>query len=76
MSEERGVRSEERGRLLPVSVVAARLGCSVSNVYRLIGRGDLACLSLGASKGYRVPESAVEAMLKGGLPRPASPSAP
>lgn len=47
-----------------MSVVAARLGCSVSNVYRLIGRGDLACLSLGASKGYRVPESAVEAFVR------------
>ena len=43
-------------KLLPVSVVAARLGCSVGNVYNLIARGELACIRTGASKGYMVPE--------------------
>lgn len=51
-------------RLLPVSVVARRLGCSPVNVYRLIGRGDLACVRIGPCKGYRVPESAVEALIR------------
>lgn len=43
-------------KLLPVSVVAARLGCSVSNVYNLFARGELVCIRVGASKGYMVPE--------------------
>lgn len=43
-------------KLLPVSVVAARLGCSASNVYNLFARGELVCIRVGASKGYMVPE--------------------
>lgn len=54
----------ERGKLLPVSVVARRLGCSPANVYRLIAVGRLACVNVGARKGYRVPESAVAALVR------------
>ena len=43
-------------KLLPVSVVARRLGCSVSNVYNLIAAGEMTCVRVGASKGYKVPE--------------------
>lgn len=51
-------------RLLPVSIVAQRLGCSVANVYRLIEGGELVCLRTGASKGYKVPENELAAFLE------------
>ena len=51
-------------KLLPVSVVAARLGCSVSNVYNLIAAGEMACVRVGASKGYKVPEREFAAFLE------------
>lgn len=47
--------------LLPVSTVAARLGCSVGNVYRLIATGELVCVRTGLKKGYMVPETELEA---------------
>ena len=50
-------------RLLPINVVAARLGCSVANVYKLIGSGQLVCLRTGVSKGYKVPEDELEAFI-------------
>ena len=46
--------SEEK--LLPVSVVARRLGCSIDNVYRLIAAGELVCIRTGLKKGYMVEE--------------------
>lgn len=46
--------SEEK--LLPVSVVARRLGCSVSNVYNLIAAGRLVAMRRGVKKGYAVRE--------------------
>lgn len=54
-------------KLLPVSVVAHRLGCSVSNVYRLIALGELVCIRIGASKGYKVPEDEVSRLLQSRL---------
>lgn len=50
-------------KLLPVSVVARRLGCSVSNVYNLIAAGEMTCVRVGASKGYKVPEDELAAFL-------------
>lgn len=47
-------------KLLPVSVVAKRLGCSVANVYRLIASGELVCVRTGVSKGYRVVAAELE----------------
>lgn len=55
--------SLENWRLLPVSTVARRLGCSVGNVYKLLERGELVCLRTGASKGYKVPEDELEAFI-------------
>ena len=48
-------------KLLPVSVAARRLGCSPSNIYRLIATGELVAIRTGASKGYKVPGSEIEA---------------
>ena len=58
--------SEEKK--LPVSVVAKRLGVSVSTVYRLgripLSDGGLVLLRTGVSKGYKVLESSVSQHLE------------
>lgn len=54
----------EYWRLLPVSTVARRLGCSVANVYKLLERGELVCIRTGASKGYKVTESELAAFIE------------
>lgn len=51
-------------KLLPVSTVARRLGCSVGNVYSLLERGELVCIRTGASKGYKITESELAAFLE------------
>jgi excisionase family DNA binding protein len=50
------------GRLLPVSVVVARLGMSKSFVYELISAGHLTYVKMG--KSYRIPEKSLEAYMK------------
>ena len=47
-------------KLLPVSVVARRLGRSVDTVYRLIAAGELVCIRTGLTQGYMVEEDEVE----------------
>lgn len=54
-------------KMLPVSVVARRLGCSVSNVYNLIAAGRLVALRRGVKKGYAVRERDVEVFLRSGF---------
>ncbi len=51
----------DKGRALPISVVAQRLECSVSNVYNLINSGKLPRTKVGAKKGYRVYEADLKA---------------
>lgn len=50
--------------LLDVRTVAERLAISVTSVRRLIQRGELAAVYVGR-RAVRVPESAVEAYLRG-----------
>lgn len=47
-------------KLLPVSVVAQRLGRSVDTVYRFIAVGELVCIRTGVKKGYMISESELE----------------
>ena len=58
-------------KLLTVDEVAARLRVSKWSVYRLVRRGELPCLSLGASP--RAPLRISEAELEDWLYRPAEP---
>ena len=44
--------------------VADRLNASKSQVYFLISVGKLDLIKIGATKGYRVPESSVERYVK------------
>ena len=44
-------------KLIPVSVVAGRLGCSVSSVYRLISSGEITCFRVGPKKGYMIDQA-------------------
>ena len=46
-------------QLLGVSVVAKKLGCSVSTVYRLIGAGEVTCFRVGPKKCYQVEAESV-----------------
>lgn len=50
-------------KLLPVSVVARRLGVSTSSVYTMLAGGVLPFVKLGPVKCYRVPESALDRLL-------------
>jgi excisionase family DNA binding protein len=43
-----------------VNQVAERINASKRHVYHLIESGQLAALSLGDKKGYRVPEDVLE----------------
>ena len=56
------IKSEDR--CLRVSIVKDRLGCSTSNVYKLIEAGQLQAVSVGAKKGLRVRESELARFLK------------
>ena len=56
--------TEIRDKLLRVSQVADRLNASKSQVYWLINVGELDLIKIGATKGYRVPESSVERYVK------------
>jgi excisionase family DNA binding protein len=64
-------------RLLMVSEVKKLLSCSTSNVYALVGRGELRCYRVGAGKGgIRFSEEQVQDFLhrretKGAGPGPA-----
>lgn len=51
-------------KLLPISVVAQRLGRSVDTVYRLIAVGELVCIRTGVKKGYMVSEGELERFKK------------
>jgi excisionase family DNA binding protein len=54
---------EKPDRLLPVSVVAARLNLSENSVRRLMKQGQLRCIATGPVKGYKIRESSVAAFL-------------
>ncbi len=45
------------GKRLRIKVVAARLDCSPSYVYRLIDEGKLPAIRVGDRRGLRVDES-------------------
>ncbi|HEX6964099.1 MAG TPA: helix-turn-helix domain-containing protein [Lacipirellula sp.] len=44
----------DRLQLLTVKQTAARLCCSLANVYALIEKGELAVVRVGQQKGYRI----------------------
>ncbi len=51
-------------KLLTISEVAAALGCSTANVYRLIDTGELPVISVGQSRGYRIDRRDIDEFLK------------
>ena len=67
-------RPIESENLYSPSQVADRLGCSKTNVYDLIGSGELAFTRIGASKkGFKIMGSDLQAFLesrKEGGPKP------
>ncbi len=50
--------------LLTVREAAVRLRCSQTNVYALIGRGELPFVRVGAHKGYRIDPSDLLAFVR------------
>jgi len=55
---ENSDKPKQKERFLPVSVVAKRLDCSISNVYNLIHSKRLSAARFGAKgKGYKVAEA-------------------
>lgn len=70
MDKKSGVMADETSfsnvRFLTVSEVARVMRVSKMTVYRMIHSGELPAVQFGRS--YRVPESAVEEVLKGAQP--------
>lgn len=58
--------SPEQETLLPVDVVASRFNVSDKTIRRWIKEKHLPCVLVGPAKRIRVPESAVNALLKNG----------
>ena len=50
--------------LLTMKQVAEQLGCSMTNVYTLVGRGLLPVIRVGQSKGYRIDRHDLDAFLQ------------
>ena len=48
-------------KLLRIDQAAARLNCSKSWIYRLVTDGKLSLLKIGPKRGYRIPESSLDA---------------
>jgi excisionase family DNA binding protein len=44
-------------KLLPISIVAERLGVSTETIYRMGRDGKISIIRIGAKKGYRITES-------------------
>jgi excisionase family DNA binding protein len=46
--------------LLTFKEAAEALGCSVANIYNLRSRGEIAVVTIGAKKGYRIAKEEIE----------------
>jgi excisionase family DNA binding protein len=63
------------GGVLTVRDLAGRLGCSVSNVYELVAKGELSCWRVGArGAGIRFSEEHVQEFLRCRQTRGAGPA--
>jgi excisionase family DNA binding protein len=47
------------GKLLPISVVADRLGLSRTSIYTMCNLGKLRMIQIGPRKGYRITEESL-----------------
>ena len=54
---------EKKDKLLPVSIVAERLGVSTQSVYNLIVAADILAVWIGPRAGIRIYESELERFL-------------
>jgi excisionase family DNA binding protein len=55
---------EKRDKLLPVSIVADRLGVCVQSIYNLIVADDISAVRIGPKAGIRIYESELQRFLK------------
>ena len=55
---------EKKDKLLPVSIVAERLGVCAQSIYNLIVAGDLLAVRIGPIAGTRIYESEIERFLQ------------
>ena len=51
-------------QLLSVGVVARKMNCSTSTVYRLIASGEITCFRVGPKKGYMIEVESVVRFIK------------